>query len=304
MNKSVFITGASTGIGRACALDLASKGWRVIASVRKDEDATALTKDSNGQVETVLMDVADDASIRAACDAVDKKVQGSLVALINNAGIAVSGPLEYLPADALRRQLDVNVVGQVSVTQALLPALRRAKGRVVFMGSIAGKSVLPLIGAYGASKHALEAITDALRLELRPWGIEVSIVEPGGVATPIWSKGGREANDAYGPVAAKVERHYGKLIAAVVARTAKLAKAGTPVEEVVLAVRHALEARRPKTRYVVGRMARQRAFLARLPDRISDRMLLKSLGVETLEPPKPPATQADGEAVLGEAKSA
>jgi NAD(P)-dependent dehydrogenase (short-subunit alcohol dehydrogenase family) len=176
---NVLVTGASSGIGEATALRLARAGWDVLAGVRREEDAERLR---GLGVEPVLLDVTDPAAV-AALDL--ERLDG----LVNNAGIALALPLELLPLDELRRVLEVNVVGQLAVTQAVLPAVRAARGRVVNVGSIAGRSSLPFLGAYAASKFALEAVTDALRVELRPWGIRVAIVEPGSIATPIWTKG-------------------------------------------------------------------------------------------------------------------
>ena len=181
--RTVLVTGASSGIGEACAERLVRGGWRVVAGVRTPGAAPAGT-------EEVLLDVTDPDQIAAAADRVGADADG----LVNNAGMAVAAPLELLPLDELRRQLEVNVVGQIAVTQALLPALRNARGRVVLIGSIGGRSALPFLGAYAASKFALEAVSDALRLELRPFGIEVSIVEPGTIATAIWARGGETAN--------------------------------------------------------------------------------------------------------------
>ncbi len=181
MVKTVLITGASTGIGEACALWLQDRGYRVFAGVRKSTDAEALQQKSKGHLTPVLLDVADEASIREAVQFVltqEPKLEG----LVNNAGIAVAGPLEFVPLQELRRVLEVNVVGQVAVTQAFLPLLREARGRVVLMSSISGRVAAPLMGPYAASKFALEAIGDALRRELAPWGIEVSIIEPGNLA--------------------------------------------------------------------------------------------------------------------------
>ena len=176
---AVVITGASTGIGRASALDLDSRGFRVFAGVRKDEDAERL-RSERPSIEPLRIDVTDADSIAAARDRVTEAVDGAgLAGLVNNAGIAVPGPLEHLPIDEIRRQLEVNLIGQIAVTQAFLPLLRTARGRIVNIGSIGGRVALPLLGPYAGSKHAMEGITDSLRRELRPWGIEVSIVRPG-----------------------------------------------------------------------------------------------------------------------------
>ncbi|MEK7693262.1 MAG: SDR family oxidoreductase, partial [Chloroflexota bacterium] len=185
--RSVVITGASTGIGEACALHLDALGWRVFAGVRKGADGEALQRKASARLIPVRIDVTDQASIASACDAVAQELGArGLDGLVNNAGIAVAAPLEFVPIDDLRRQLEINVIGQIAVTQAFLALIRTARGRIVNIGSVSGKLATPFTGPYSASKFAMEALTDALRIELRPWKIEVSIVEPGSIATPIW----------------------------------------------------------------------------------------------------------------------
>jgi NAD(P)-dependent dehydrogenase (short-subunit alcohol dehydrogenase family) len=181
-DRSVLITGSSTGIGRACALDLAARGFKVFAAVRREEDAVRLAGEGKGMIEPVIMDVTRPDEIEAA----RQRVGGSLRGLINNAGISINGPTEFLPLDQYRRQFEVNFFGQIAVTQAFMPAIRQARGRVVFVGSAAGWVCVPFQGPYSGSKFALEALCDALRQELKPWGIHVSLVKPGAVATPIW----------------------------------------------------------------------------------------------------------------------
>jgi NAD(P)-dependent dehydrogenase (short-subunit alcohol dehydrogenase family) len=214
-----------------------------------------------------MLDVTDDEQIRAVAERVVE-----LDALVNNAGIAVASPLEALPLDELRRQLEVNVLGQVAVTQALLPQLRRARGRVVFVGSIAGRSALPFLGAYAASKHALEAIADALRVELSPWGIDVAVVEPATIATRIWSTAATTAEEIRDSVPAETLALYRDRVAAFGRAAAAAGRRGESAEKVADAVEHALIARRPKTRYLVGREAKLRAGFERLPDRLRDRV--------------------------------
>jgi NAD(P)-dependent dehydrogenase (short-subunit alcohol dehydrogenase family) len=256
---TVLVTGASSGIGRACAERLARDGWRVVAGVRNPGDAPPGT-------EEILLDVTDVGAIEI----------GEVDALVNNAGIAVAGPLEYLPPDELRRQLEVNVVGQLAVTQALLPELRASRGRVVFIGSIAGRSSLPFLGAYAISKFGLEAMADALRVELRPFGISVSIVEPGTIATPIWTKPQ--------PLADAIDTEglalYGSRIDAFRRAAADRAAHGVPADEVAKVVEHALISPRPRTRYLVGPDAKRRALLQRLPDRVRDRVLERAIFAE------------------------
>jgi len=193
---------------------------------------------------------------------------------VNNAGIAIAAPLEFLPPDELARQLDVNVVGQVRVTQAFLPALRAACGRIVFVGSVGGRSALPFLGAYAASKFALEAITDSLRVELAPWRMHVSIVEPGTIATPMWTKPQRAVQEMPPEVAELYGERIEKFRSLAQRRSAGK---GVPPEEVAKAIEHALTATTPKTRYLVGRDAKRRARLQRLPDRARDRLLQRFL---------------------------
>ena len=177
MRRSVLVTGASRGIGEATVLRLARAGWCVFAGVRRDEDGAAL-RSAGGAIVPVRLDVTDEAQIAAAAATIAEHARGELHGVVNNAGIAVAAPLEYLPVQELRRQLEVNVLGQVAVTQALLPMLRRAQGRIVFVSSVSGRSALPFTGPYAASKHALEALADAWRVELLPWGLHVALIEP------------------------------------------------------------------------------------------------------------------------------
>ena len=198
MINGVVITGASTGIGAACALHLDALGLRVFAGIRNAADGEALHAQASSRLVPVHIDVTDSASIAAAVDTIQSLVgDAGLGGLVNNAGIAVGGPLEMLPLDELRRQFEVNVIGQLAVTQAFLPLLRKARGRIVNIGSIAGRVPLPLIGPYSMSKFALNAMTKSLRLEVDAWGIKVAIVEPGAIATPIWKKSTAAADALY-----------------------------------------------------------------------------------------------------------
>ena len=267
--KSVVVTGASSGIGRASALRLARTGWRVYGGVRTAVDADELRELGIAPVE---LDVTDAAQIATVAAAVGPELDG----VVDNAGIAIAAPLELVPLDELRHQLEVNVVGQVAVLQALLPALRRARGRVVLMGSIGGRSALPFLGPYAASKHALEALADSLRVELRPFGIGVSIVEPGSIATPIWRKGADRAQE----LSAGFEPERAALYAPAVARFREVALSrglGVDPDVVAKAVEHALTASRPKARYLVGRDAHLRAWIERLPTRLRDQVLTRAL---------------------------
>jgi NAD(P)-dependent dehydrogenase (short-subunit alcohol dehydrogenase family) len=271
---AVVVTGASTGIGEATALHLAALGFRVFAGVRRPEDAERLRE---GGAEPLQLDVTDSASIDAAAGKVGDT---PLAGLVNNAGVAVAGPLEFLPVDELRHQLDVNVVGQVAVTQAFMPALRRGTGRIVNIGSIGGRVALPLLGPYAASKFAMEAITDSLRRELRPWGMHVAIVEPGAIATPIWSKSRAANEELAAQMPPEAGQLYGKLVDRIRDETTKAAERGLDPREVAKVVEHALTAARPKTRYLVGREAKLRARAAKiLPDRVFDTLIGRAIGV-------------------------
>lgn len=276
--RAVVVTGASTGIGAACALHLDRLGFVVFAGVRKTQDGVALQEQGPGLI-PLLLDVTDGARIQQAHAIVAEKVgNNGLYGLVNNAGIAVVGPLEGVPIPDLRRQLEINVIGQVAVTQAFLPLIRQARGRIVNMGSIAGRGAMPLMGPYSASKFALEAMTDALRLELQQWGIHVSIVEPGAIATPIWEKSGKGAADLEASMPMDLRSRYAVLVAAVRKVVGEAAARAISADAVAQAVERALTAPRPKTRYLVGPDAKLRALMIKLlPDRLSDAVLTWAL---------------------------
>lgn len=266
----VVVTGASSGIGEACARHLAAAGHDVIAGIRSPEDGDRLRSES---ITPVRMDVTDPATLAAAAEQA-----GAVDGLVCNAGLSVAAPLEVVPLDELRRQLEVNVVGQVATLQAFLPAIRAARGRVVTMGSIAGRVALPVLGPYAASKYALEAITDSLRREMREHGVQVSIVRPGAIATRIWEKGTGDAQRMRAELDPSAEAVYGRLLDRIEAGAREAAARGLDPVEVAKAVEHALTARRPKTRYLIGSDAKQRAGVARVvPDRVMDRLIARQL---------------------------
>jgi NAD(P)-dependent dehydrogenase (short-subunit alcohol dehydrogenase family) len=271
---TVLVTGASTGIVEATVLHLRELGFEPVAGVRKDEDAERLGRSG---IRSVRLDVTDADQIAAVGAELG---DGALAGLVNNAGIAVAGPIEFLPVEQLRRQLEINLVGQVAVTQALLPALRRARGRVVNISSIGGRVALPLLGAYNMSKFGLEAFSDSLRRELRPQGVHVIAIEPGGIKTPIWRKGGELADEIAANMTAEGEQLYGRMMAAVRRETAKIEQVrGLPPRAVAEVIGTALTADRPRARYVIGRDAKARAVVARVvPDRVMDRLIGRVLG--------------------------
>jgi NAD(P)-dependent dehydrogenase (short-subunit alcohol dehydrogenase family) len=271
---TVLVTGCSSGIGEATALHLNELGFDAVAAVRKDEDAERLA--ARG-VRTVKLDVTDCDSIAAARAEFG---DGALAGLVNNAGIAVAAPLEFLPLDQLRHQLEVNLIGQLAVIQRFLPALRSGRGRIVNISSIGGRVALPLLGAYHASKFALEAISDTLRRELLAQGVDVIVIEPGTVKTPIWRKGEELAVELTSDMPPEAERLYGAQIAAVRKQTAKIAtETGIDPRVVAEAIGHALTAKRPRARYLVGRDAKMRVPVAALlPDRTLDRLVGRAMG--------------------------
>ncbi len=271
-----LITGASTGIGRATALRLAGNGWTVLAGVRDREAGEKLVQAApGGSLRALTLDVTDAAQIAAA--AADLPGAG-LDALINNAGIGIGGPLELISGEDLRQQFDVNVFAQIAVTQAMLPALRRAGGRIVFISSIGGRVAMAFTAPYAASKHAIEAFGDALRVELRSSGVQVALIEPGSVATPIWDKSRVEAERVSIPP--ELHEQYGNVPAAMDKVMQDTGRRGVPAEQVAETIQRALESSRMRARYVVGRDARAMLIARRLlPDLVFDRLARRALGV-------------------------
>ena len=267
MPRLALVTGASTGIGHATAVHLTRLGFHVLAGVRDPAAAPDGT-------EALRLDVTSESDVAAAAE----RVGSELDALVNNAGIAVSGPVEVVPMDEWRRQIEVNLLGQIAVTRALLPAVLRARGRIVNMSSIGGRVANPLFGPYSASKFALEAVSDALRREVAEHGVRVVSVEPGGIATPIWGKGMDDARRLMGAMTPEQERRYARVIAAVTKAVERIARDGLPPEAVAEVVAEAITTPRPRARYVVGRDAKVQALAARLlPDRVFDAAMRRLL---------------------------
>lgn len=281
MMKSVLVTGASTGIGCATALHLDAAGWRVFAGVRREADAAALRKAGSERLVPLMLDVTDASQIAAAAERIDAEVgEEGLDGLVNNAGIAVPGPLETLPIEDFRRQIEVNLTAHVAVTQAMLPAIRTARGRIVFITSIGGLMAFPMFGAYHAAKFGLEAVGDVFRRELRPWGIKVAVIEPGSIATPIWERGDEVVDSLAGRAREGHADLYGEAIEAYRELARKTGARGIPPEKAAVKIEHALSARRPRTRYLVGADARGQAFAAwLLPDRLLDWLIVRATGL-------------------------
>lgn len=283
MAKAVMITGTSSGIGRAAALVLAAKGFQVFAGVRREADGAALRKESGDRITPVLLDVTDPELIASAVATVDEATAGAGIdGLVNNAGMGAPWPMEVVPLDVFRQHLEVNLVGQLAVTQAFLPLLKRTKGRLVNVGSEGGRITLPFLGPITAAKHGLVSVTDALRMELRPWGVAVSIVEPGATKSDAPQKlvaNGRRAIAESFSTQAKAD--YADAFGQVVDRIAAgHQREGSPPEVVADAIVRALTDRNPRTRYPAGGKAKLLTTLVRiLPDRAMDSLFLRKLGL-------------------------
>jgi NAD(P)-dependent dehydrogenase (short-subunit alcohol dehydrogenase family) len=273
--KSYVVTGASTGIGRACVDLLAGGGAHVWATVRSDQDADALHRDHGDAVTVLQMDVTDAGSVAAAGERVT--AAGPLAGLVNNAGVALPAPLEHIPIETFRRQIEVNLIGQLTVTQAMLPALRRSReqgmdARIVMIGSIGGRIAAPMLGAYHASKFGLVGLADTLRAELAPSGIKVILIEPGAVATPIWARGATAADHLVNEAQPGVLDRYSAQIDTARKNAARSARRGLPPPRAAAVIVKALTAADPRPRYLVGMDAHVAAVVARLPHRLRYRL--------------------------------
>jgi NAD(P)-dependent dehydrogenase (short-subunit alcohol dehydrogenase family) len=267
---SVLVTGAARGIGKSIVEHLSSRGWDVIAGVRSQQDAEAIANANPQRVSAVILDFTSADDIAALEGALPERLD----AIVNNAGIAVGGPMEAVSADEWRKQLEINVIGQLAVTQAVIPRLRKSGGRIVFISSVNGRLSMPLIGAYCASKFALEAAADALRMELRPWHIPVVIVEPAQTDTDMWRTADTMIEQTEAALTAEQRTLYAKHIAGMKKRIPVSQKIAVPAEKVSAVVEEALTARRPRARYIVGLANKvQVALVTNLPTRARDRLL-------------------------------
>ena len=267
-DKTIVITGASTGIGRACALRLAQAGFEVFGGVRKEEDGETLRREASAGLTPLMLDVTNEDSIQAAVETVSGITGGTLFGLMNNAGIGGSGPVEVTPIEETRKLIEVNLIGVLATTKAFLPLLREGRGRIINTGSMFGLCALPTRSNYAASKFALEGITDSMRLEFRPFGMNVSIIEPGAIETPIWRKGGATRERVLAETDPEILGLYasvGKFFKQALYDQSKL-----PPEKVADVVLDAFTARRPKARYLIGKDARRLALIERLPTRLRD----------------------------------
>jgi NAD(P)-dependent dehydrogenase (short-subunit alcohol dehydrogenase family) len=272
---TALVTGASRGIGKGIVEYLAARGWDVIAGVRSSTDGEAVAKLDPQRVSAVILDVtsADDIA------ALDASLPDQLDAIVNNAGVAVGGTMETLTTDDWRKQLEINVIGQLAVTRAVLPRLRRSRGRIVFISSVNGRLSMPLVGAYAASKFALEAAGDALRMELAPWKIRVSLVEPAQTDTDMWRTADSMVEELESGLSVEHRDLYAKHIAGFKKMIPVSQRLAVPTEKVAVVVEEALTARRPRARYVVGFGPKlQVAVMTKLPTRARDFVLRKVSG--------------------------
>jgi NAD(P)-dependent dehydrogenase (short-subunit alcohol dehydrogenase family) len=284
---AVVVTGASTGIGWATALYLDRKGYTVFAGVRKQADAERCEEEGSERLMPITLDVTEPRSIEAAEQKVREAVgEAGLAGLVNNAGVGFGGPVEYLPLDDYRQSFEVNFFGQIAVTQAFLPLLRRAPGTIVNITSIGGRIASPFMSPYNATKFALEALSDSLRNELRPWGINVVAIEPGSIDTPIWTKAGETAEEMQSAMPDEARRLYGAQIQSFGDTLQETADSGIPPERVAQAIHKAISKENPKARYLVGTDAKVGARInSILSDRAFDRLVARRMKLPKEAPP-------------------
>ena len=282
-NGAVLVTGTSSGIGRATALLLDAQGYRVFAGVRKEADGRELSQACSDRLTPVTIDVTDAGHIESAREQLTEAVgDEGLVGLVNNAGVGGGGPIEFMPLDELRRTIEINLIGQVAVTQACIPLLRRAKGTIVFIASIGGRVASPFMSPYNTSKFAIEALGESLRHELRPWEIDVSVVEPGSIDTEIWSKGNKQIRERLDDMPEDARRLYGRQITRFGEVLNETASRGIPAEKVAEVVHKAIASDNPKHRYLVGTDAKIGARLkGTLPDRTFSKLAARQMKMPT-----------------------
>jgi len=252
MTKSVLISGTSTGIGKALSLELDRQGYQVFAGVRNQNDAEALRSQASPQLTTVILDVTNPETISTTCREIGDKTDGELSCLVNNAGISISGAMEFIPIRDFRQQMEVNLIGQLELTQACLAMIRKSSGRVIFVSSVNGSLATPFIGPYSISKAALISLADALRIELVPWGISVSVLVVGSVQTPIWEKSSRAAGEILRRMPPEAWNLYGNMQKRTGAYYAQRGRKGMRAEKMAVMTRRILEKSHPKEYVLIG----------------------------------------------------
>ena len=285
---AVVVTGASTGIGRATALLLDREGYRVFAGIRKEADARELAKDGSDRLTPITLDVTDAEQIDSARQQVTDAVgDEGLVGLVNNAGVGGGGPIEFMPLDELRRTLEINLIGQVAVTQAFIPLMRKTKGTIVFIASIGGRVASPFMSPYNTSKFGIEALGESLRHELRPWEIDVVVVEPGSIDTDIWAKGNEQIRERLEELQEDARRLYGRQLARFAEGINETASRGIPPEKVAEVIHKSIASDNPRHRYLVGTDAKIGARLkGTLPDRTFSKLAARQMKMPTDVPPE------------------
>jgi NAD(P)-dependent dehydrogenase (short-subunit alcohol dehydrogenase family) len=284
---AVVVTGASTGIGRATALFLDKNGYRVFAGVRKEADAKSLAEEGSDNLTPVTIDVTEENSVKSAKDEVERALgTDGLVGLVNNAGVGDGGPVETMDLDVLRNVLEVNLVGQVAVTQAFLPLIRKVPGTIVFIASIGGRIASPFMSPYNTSKFAIEALGESLRQELAPWAIDVVVVEPGSIDTPIWKKGAETIDDQFAKLSPTAKRLYSKQLKRMDEVLTETASRGISPEKVAKVIHEGIRSEKPKHRYLVGKDAK---IAARLKGNLPDRTFTKLIGRQVKMPTDVPS---------------
>ena len=283
--KSVVITGASSGIGLSSVARMSRAGWRVFATVRKESDRDKLRADFPDKVYPVLMDVENEASIAAAARDIESQLTGrGLEGLVNVAGIGMVRPLEYASLKDVRQIFEINVFGQVAVTQALSRVLRKARGRIVNITSVGVNLAIPFGGLLNASKSAFAKISDTLRLEMHPFGVRVMAIEPGAISTPAVDKTLGDLEQVIRNLPPEAQIQYGALIRKMGRRGYEMEKKGSSPDVVAAAVHHALTANHPRIRYRVGKHAKLLATLPKiLPESLMDALLRKMLGLSEVD---------------------
>ena len=277
----IVVTGASTGIGEAAATRLAAQGFTVFAGVRKEADAERLQSKSLPGMRPLMIDVADDASVsRAATEVTAAVGDTGLQGLVNNAGVSWGGPLETQDLGEIRAMFDVNIFGLIAVTQAFLGLIRQGHGRIVNMSSVGGRMSVPFVAAYSATKFGVEALSDALRVELRPWRIKVACIEPGSIATPLWERGFEQFDRQVEKMSPEARALYGEYVPRMRKITEQSASRGIPPARVADAVEHALTAAQPRTRYLVGADALAQTAFRKVPDRARDALMGRVMGLD------------------------
>ncbi|MGC1799683.1 MAG: SDR family NAD(P)-dependent oxidoreductase [Solirubrobacterales bacterium] len=280
---AVVVTGASTGIGRATALLLDMKGYTVFAGVRKEHDAKSLAAEGSDRLTPITIHVTEERSIADAKRTVEQAVgKEGLVGLVNNAGVGGGGPIEFMPLDSFRETLEVNLVGQIAVTQAFMQLIRQAKGTVVFIASIGGRIASPFLSPYNASKFGIEALGESLRGEVKPWGIDVTVVEPGSIDTQIWAKGADTAAEQIEGLSPDARRLYGKQLARFGEVLTETADRGIHPDKVAKVIHKAISSDNPRHRYLVGTDAKVAARLrGTLPERAFSKLAHRQMKMPT-----------------------